>query len=65
MLSAGRGKVLGPRLRGQEQLLEVRPGHPFQLPPLLDGNEHGGLHSPLGHNLRPFGDSGIKQFAEP
>ena len=60
MPSAWRHQVIGPRLRSQEQLLEIRSGHPFQLPPLLDRNEHGGFNSALGHNLWPFGEGGIE-----
>ena len=38
--SARRRKVIGPCLRGEEQLLQVRPGQPLQLPPLLDWKKH-------------------------
>ena len=65
MLSARRCKVFGPRFRGEEQILQVRPGHPLQSPPLLDGKEHGGFHSPFGNDLRPFREGGIEQLAEP
>ena len=42
-LSARRREVLAPRLRGEEQFLEVLPGHPLQPSPLLDGKEHRGF----------------------
>ena len=59
MLSARWRKLLGSRLGGEEQLLQVRPGHPLQPPPLLDGKEHSGLDSALGHDLRPLGDGSV------
>ena len=65
MLSARRSKLLGPCLRCEEQFLQIRPCHPLQPPPLLDGKENGGLNSALGHDLRPFGDRDIEELAEP
>ena len=65
MLSARRRKVVGPRIEGKEQGFQVRLGHLFQPPPLLDGKEHSGFHSTFGHDLRPFGEGGIKELAEP
>lgn len=65
MLSARRRKFIGPCLRGEQQLFQVRPGHPLQPPPLLDGKEHNSFDATLGHDLRPFGESGIQQLAEP
>ena len=65
MLSARRCKVFHPRLRGEEQLLQVRPAHPLQPPPLLDGEEHCRFHPALSHDLRPFGEGSIEELAEP
>ena len=64
MPAAWRHKVLGSRLRRQEQLLEVWSGHPLQFPPLLYGNQHGGFHAAFCNNLRTFRESGIEQLAE-
>ncbi len=65
MLSPRWRKVLGPCLRGEEDLLQVRPAHPLQPAPLLDGKEHCGFHTALGHDLRPFDEGGIEELAEP
>ena len=65
MLSAWWRKLLGAGLRREEQLLQVRPGHALQPAPLLDGEEHGGLNTALGNDLRPLNEGGVKQFAEP
>ena len=59
-----RRKVLGPCLGGEEELLQVRPSHPLQPSPLLDGKEHCGFHPALGHDLRSFGEGGIEELAE-
>ena len=64
MLSARRRKVIGPCLRREEQLLQVRPGHPLQPPPLLDWKEHSSFDSTPGHDLWPFCESCIQQLAE-
>ena len=60
-----RHEGLGPRLGCEEQLLQVRSGHPFQPAPLLYGTRHGGFHPALGDDLRPFGEGGIEELAEP
>ena len=60
-----RRKVLSPSLRGQEQLLQIRSGHPLQPPPLLYGNKNGSFRSTPGHDLRPFGEGCIEILAEP
>ena len=65
MSPARRREVVGPRLRREQQLLQVRPGHPLQPPPLLDGKQNSGFDAAPGHNLRPFGERGIQQLAEP
>ena len=64
MLSARRRKVIGPCLRREEQLLQVRPGHPLQPPPLFEWKEHSSFDSAPGHDLWPFCQSGIQQLAE-
>ena len=63
--STRRREVLSPSLRGEEEYLQVWLCHPFQPSPLLDGQEHCGFHSALGHDLRPFGKSGFEELAEP
>ena len=63
--AARRRKVLSPSLRGQEQLFQIRSGHPLQPPPLLDGNKNGSFRSTPGYDLRPFGEGGIEKLAEP
>ena len=65
MLSARRRKVVGPCLRGEEQLLQVRLGHLLQPPPLLDRKEHSSFDPAPGHDLWPFGERGIQQLAKP
>ena len=65
MLSAWRRKIFRPRLRGEEQIFQVRPSHALQPAPLLDGEEHGGLNTALGYNLRPFGKGGVEELTEP
>ena len=65
MLSARRCKLLGPGLRGEEQFLQVRLGHPLQSPPFLNGKEHSSFYPSLGHYLCPFGDGGVEKLAEP
>ena len=65
MLSARRCKVISPCLKGKEQLLQVRLGHPLQPAPLLDWKEHSSFDTAPGHDLWPFRESGIQQLAEP
>ena len=64
VLMPRRCKLLSAGLRGEEQLLQVGLGHPLQLSPLLNGEEHGGLDSALCHDLRALRDGGIEKFAE-
>ena len=61
---AWRHEVVGPRLGGEEQLLEVGPGHPLQSPPLLNRKEHRGFHASSRHDLRTFGKGGVKKLTE-
>ena len=60
-----RCKVIGPCFRGEQQLLQVRLGQSFQPLPLLDRKEHSSFDSAPGHDLWPFCESGIQQFAKP
>ena len=60
-----RREVPDPCVGGQEQLLQVRPGHPLQPSPLLDGKEHGCLYPPLGHDLGSLGNGTFEKLAEP
>ena len=59
-----RHEVVGPRFRGEEQLLEVGPGHPLQSSPLLNRKEHRGFHASSRHDLWTFGKGGVKKLAE-
>ena len=52
-------------LPGEEQLLQVRPGHALQSAPLLDGEEYGGLNISLGNDLRPFSKGCVEELTEP
>ena len=61
---AWRHKVVGPRFGGEEQLLEVGPGHPFQFPPLLNRKEHRGFHASSRHDLWAFGKGSVKKLTE-
>ena len=65
MLSVWWRKLLGAALPGEEQLLQVRPGHALQPAPLLDGEEYGGLNISLGNDLRPFSKGCVEELTEP
>ena len=52
------------RLRGQQQLLEIGRGPPFQAPPLVNGNEYRGLYASLGYDLWAFGKARFEKLAE-
>lgn len=64
LLSSRRRKVIGPCPRREEQLLQVRPGHPLHSLPLIDRNEHSDFRPAPCHDLRPFCESNIQQFIE-
>ena len=59
-----RGERVAPRFRREQEILQGRPRHSFQPPPLLDGDEHGRLHTAPGHDLGSVPEAGFEELAE-
>ena len=64
-LLAWRREAVGTRFRGEKEFLQVGSGHTLHSAPLPDREEHGGLHTSLGDDLRPLGKGSIQEFTEP
>ena len=48
-----RRKCIRAGFRSEQQFLKIRSGPLLQSSPLVNGDQHGCLHTPFGHDLGP------------